>query len=132
MDKSSVNSLADLDRLRSAPELDEEQKQTLLAELLSEITRPQWFTLGVMAPSESKAIEAIRQVERFFKWPPMQLIERPESMGPVFLKANQSSSEIRIRLEEGLGEGILISGHHSDPMEPTFNCGPLPLNFFCA
>ena len=62
----------------------------------------------------------------------MQIVEEPKDIGPVFLKANQASNQIIIRLEEGLGEGILISSHTSDPSQNGETWGPLPLNFFEA
>ena len=62
----------------------------------------------------------------------MKLIDRPDNGGSVFLKANQSSGEIRIRLEEGLGEGILISSQHSSQEKELFTWGPFPLNFFAC
>ena len=60
----------------------------------------------------------------------MNLIETPEDTGPVFLKANQNGGSIRIRIEHGLGEGILISGHGDDAIQPSTTWGPLPLTLF--
>ncbi len=129
MDDSLIK-LSDLNQLRSSPILNEIQKNTLLKELCQEMDKPEWFTLGVMATSSDIAITVIRQIEKFFNWSPMKLIENPSTNGPVFLKANQSSSEIRIRTEQGLGEGILISGHYLDPLKPANTWGPFPLDFF--
>ena len=130
MSKALIKSLSDLNMLRTAPELNESQNQTLKSELIFEMNKSQWFTVGIMAPSRAKAIRAIRNIEAYFEWPEMKLIDSPNETGPVFLKANQASEEIRIRIEHGLGEGILISGHDQDPNEPATNWGPLPLDFF--
>ena len=130
MSQHEIKSLRDLNELRTAPVLKKEQKEKLLKELHMEMAKAEWFTLGIMAPSANQSLMIIRQIERSLVWPPMELVEAPEEEGPVFLKANQSSGEIRIRHEEGLGEGILISSHHTDPTEPTFTWGPLPLALF--
>ena len=60
----------------------------------------------------------------------MSIVETADSPGPVFLKANQKSGEVRIRIEHGLGEGILISSQSSDTKKACFTWGPLPLDFF--
>ncbi len=130
MSKVLIESLSDLNTLRTAPELSQSQTQTLESELTSQMNKSQWFTVGIMAPSSAKAIRAMRNIEAYFKWPEMKLMDNPTAIGPVFLKANQSSAEIRVRVEQGLGEGILISGHDQDPNEPSTNWGPLPLDFF--
>ena len=60
----------------------------------------------------------------------MELVQEAESDGPVFLKANQKEGTVRIRLETGLGEGVLVSGHSADPSRFTPTWGPFPLTFF--
>ena len=60
----------------------------------------------------------------------MTVVASTEEEGPVFLKANQQGGLIRIRIEHGLGEGILISGHGNDENTPSTTWGPLPLDFF--
>jgi hypothetical protein len=60
----------------------------------------------------------------------MNVVENTTDDGPVFLKANQKGGSVRIRIEHGLGEGILISGHGDDDSTPSTTWGPLPLNFF--
>ena len=130
MSHNEIQSLQDLNTLRTAPILKGSQREKLLKELHVAMAAADWFTLGIMAPSANQSLMVIRQIERSLVWPPMELVETPEEEGPVFLKANQSSGEIRIRHEKGLGEGVLISGHHPDPSQPTFTWGPLPLDFF--
>ena len=89
-----------------------------------------WFTVGVMAPSATKALSALRALERSQGWDAMELMSSCDEDGPVFLKANQQGGSIRIRIEHGLGEGILISGHGDDENTPSTTWGPLPLDFF--
>jgi len=89
-----------------------------------------WFTVGVMAPSAASALAALRRLEQQQGWEPMDVVESTTDDGPVFLKANQTGGSIRIRIEHGLGEGILISGHGNDASQPSQTWGPLPLDFF--
>ncbi len=89
-----------------------------------------WFTIGVMAPSMDQALSALRSLEQSQQWESMELVNSPEEPGPVFLKANQKGGTIRIRIENGLGEGVLISGHGDDDTTPSTTWGPLPLDFF--
>ena len=131
MTESPVKNLADLARLRGAPELLPQIKSELQAELDQAMAMASWFTIGVMAPSTEQAIAALRSLEQSQQWEPLELVDKPEEPGPVFLKANQKGGTIRIRIEHGLGEGILISGHGDDENSPSTTWGPLPLDFFC-
>ena len=130
MYKRQVQNLADLARLRGAPELLPQIKNELRGELDQAMANASWFTIGVMAPSMEKAITALRSLEQSQQWEPLQLVDSPKEPGPVFLKANQKGGTIRIRIEHGLGEGILISGHGDDDTTPSTTWGPLPLDFF--
>jgi hypothetical protein len=83
-----------------------------------------------MAPTAIDAIAALRRCEAAFGWsaltaadPATDLIE-----GPVFLKGNQRTGTYLLRREEGLGEGVLISGQHPDDPSLTDTWGPLPLD----
>ena len=49
---------------------------------------------------------------------------------PVFLKGHQLRGDFRVREEAGLGEGLLITGHHPDSPEAEDTWGPLPLDLF--
>ena len=131
MTDSTVQNLADLARLRGAPELLPQIKNELRAELDQAMAKASWFTIGVMAPSTEQALSALRSLEQSQQWEPLELVDKPEEPGPVFLKANQKGGTIRIRIEHGLGEGILISGHGDDETSPSTTWGPLPLDFFC-
>ena len=130
MTDSPVQNLADLARLRGAPELLPQIRNELRGELEQKMANASWFTIGVMAPSIEKAITALRSLEQSQQWEPLQLVDSPKEPGPVFLKANQKGGTIRIRIEHGLGEGILISGHGDDDTTPSTTWGPLPLDFF--
>jgi len=48
----------------------------------------------------------------------------------VFLKANQKTSNVFIRSENGLGEGILITCQYEEGAKESNTFGPLPLDFF--
>ena len=89
-----------------------------------------WFTIGIMAPSSKLAISILRQIENKFQWDEMKIVYSPVKDGPVFLKANQKTGDIHIRIEFGLGEGILLSCQHNEDGKSTETIGPLPLNFF--
>ena len=132
MSDSPISSLSDLARLRGAPELSENASARLRSELREAMAKASWFTIGVMAPSAAQALEALRSLERSQSWDPMTVVASTEEVGPVFLKANQKGESIRIRIEHGLGEGILITGHGDDDSQPSTTWGPLPLNFFHA
>ena len=132
MSDSPISSLSDLARLRGAPELSEDASARLRSELREAMAKASWFTIGVMAPSAAQALEALRSLERSQSWDPMTVVASTEEEGPVFLKANQKGESIRIRIEHGLGEGILITGHGDDDSQPSTTWGPLPLNFFHA
>ena len=125
-----IYKLADLDKLRSAPKLNIRQSKKLMNQLMPIIDNADWLTIGIMSPSVDKGIEAIRSIEKQFKYNEMKCITIPKSNGPIFLKANQKTGEIHARIEYGLGEGILISFHHYDNSLFTRKIGPFPLDFF--
>ena len=130
MTESAVQNLADLARLREAPELLPQIRNELRAELGQAMASANWFTIGVMAPSMEQALAALRSLEQSQDWEALEIVDSPKEPGPVFLKANQKGGTIRIRIEHGLGEGILISGHGDDDTTPSTTWGPLPLDFF--
>ncbi len=130
MEESSVKTLNDFIRFRSAPVLSQAQKPKLLNELLASMKEAEWFTIGIMSNSKEEAISTLRTIENFFSWTPMRLENIPEEAGPVFLKGNQKSGNALIRIEYGLGEGILMTGQKNSDQEPLETWGPLPLDFF--
>ncbi len=130
MANCEIHSLNDLNKLRSAPDLNINQKEKLFLELSKFIDNADWFTVGIMADSENSALLILRNIEKFLNWEKMNLITNPTQNGPVYLKANQKTGGIHIRFEEGLGEGILIGCHYLNDEQNVEVIGPLPLNFF--
>ena len=124
--------LTDLSRLRTAPVLNTTEKALIVPELLQQMTLYRWFTAGIMASTADQAVRSLRQLEQHQAWKAHELISDPELDGPVYLKANQQTLTARLRIEHGLGEGILISGHGNDITEPSATWGPLPLDFFAS
>lgn len=122
--------LSDLNRLRTAPCLSATEKNLIISELQAQMTLYRWFTAGIMACSADQAVQSLRQLEQHLAWPTHQLMTATEVSGPVYLKANQQTLSARLRIEHGLGEGILISGHGNDNTEPSATWGPLPLDLF--
>ena len=122
--------LSDLNRLRTAPVLNSTDKALLIPELQQQMTLYSWFTAGIMALTADQAVQSLRQLEQHQAWDAHDLMSDSELDGPVYLKANQKTLTARLRIEHGLGEGILISGHGHDNTEPSATWGPLPLDFF--
>lgn len=120
--------------LRSAPELSVAQVQSLRRELDQRLAACAWFTIGVMAPSATAAIAALRATEQALGWRPLEqdpAAAAPDTIaGPVFLKGNQNTGRFLLRAEAGLGEGILLTGHNPDNPAAENTWGPLPLTFF--
>ena len=127
---TDISKIEHLDTLRSAPKLNERQSNILLNQAKQIICKADWITIGVMTPSLRKGIDAVRSIEKKFKYNKMKCITIPSSNGPVFLKANQKTGEIHARIEYGLGEGILISCHNDDNSLTAKTIGPFPLDFF--
>ena len=130
IENNNICKLEDLDKLRSAPNLNEEQSRILFNELSNIIHESDWITIGVMSPSLKKGIRAVRSIEEKFEYNKMECVKLPNSDGPIFLKANQRTGEIHARIEFGLGEGILISLQNDDNSLATKTVGPFPLDFF--
>ena len=125
-----TTTLTQLGRLRSAPMLSSVERQHIREELSAQMRLMDWFTVGVMATSPERALKELRSLEHSLSWEPMDVVDSTEASGPVFLKANQNGGSVRIRIEHGLGEGILISGHSDDEQRPSTTWGPFPLDFF--
>ena len=130
MNSPSIQCLNDLSRLREAPTLDQGTKDPLREELRLALTQFSWFTIGVMAPSADQALSSLRSLEASQQWTSLKVVETTTDEGPVFLKGNQRGGTVWIRIEHGLGSGILISGHGDDDAQPATTWGPLPLDFF--
>jgi hypothetical protein len=137
---ASLSTLAALCGLRTAPELPAAARQALRSELDQRLAACEWFTVGVMAPSASQAVAALRACEKALGWEPLQApgtgalaseAGDPAAVaGPVFLKGNQRTGHFLLRPESGLGCGLLITGHSSVAPEAEDTWGPFPLDFF--
>ena len=125
-----VNKLVDLNNLRTAPRLSNNQEKKLLEELEANIFNADWITIGIMAPSDNKAIEALQSISKKYSSFKFANLGSLHADGGVFLKANQKTSNVFVRSENGLGEGILITCQYDESAKESNTFGPLPLDFF--
>ena len=125
-----INKLVDLNNLRTAPQLSNSQEKKLLEELEANILNADWITIGIMAPSDNKAIEALQFISKKYSSIQFGNLGSLHADGGVFLKANQKTGSVFVRSENGLGEGILITCQYNDVAKESNTFGPLPLDFF--
>jgi len=125
-----ISSLFDLNNLRSAPQLTKRQLEKLLKELEANIMKADWMTIGIMAPSYSAAINALKSISKKYSFIKFRDLESLHATGSVYLKGNQKTGNVFIRSENGLGEGILLTCQYDDENEESSTFGPLPLDFF--
>ena len=125
-----INKLVDLNSLRTAPILSKVQIQKLLKELETNIFNADWITIGIMAPSDTKAIEALQSITKKYSSIKFMNLDSLHADGSVFLKGNQKTGNVFIRSENGLGEGILLTCQYDHESEESSTVGPLPLDFF--
>ena len=125
-----INKLVDLNNLRTAPQLSDIQEKKLLEELEENILNSDWITIGIMAPSDNKAIEALQTISKKYSSIKFENLASLNADGGVFLKANQKTSNVFVRSENGLGEGILITCQYDEGSKESNTFGPLPLDFF--
>ena len=125
-----INKLVDLNVLRTAPQLSNSQVKKILEELEANIFNADWITIGIMAPSDDKAIEALRSITERYSSIKFVNLESLHADGSVFLKGNQKTGNVFIRSERGLGEGILITCQYEENSEESKTFGPLPLDSF--
>jgi len=125
-----INKLVDLKSLRTAPKLSNSQLKKLLKELEAKIFYADWITIGIMAPCDIKAIEALRSISKKYSSIKFGNLDSLHADGRVFLKGNQKTANVFIRSENGLGEGILITCQYDQNPEESNTFGPLPLDFF--
>ena len=125
-----INRLIDLNSFRSAPQLSKRQIKKLLGELEVNIFNSDWVTIGIMATSDSDAIEALKSISKKYSCIKFQELDFLNANGSVFLKANQKTGKVFIRSENGLGEGILLTCQYNEETFEANTFGPLPLNFF--
>ena len=125
-----INKLVDLNNLRTAPQLSNSQEKKLLDELEANIFNADWITIGIMAPSDNKAIEALQSISKRYSSIKFRNLGSLRADGGVFLKANQKTSNVFVRSENGLGQGILITCQYEEGAKESNTFGPLPLDFF--
>ena len=125
-----INKLVDLSNLRTAPQLSNWQEKKLLKELEDNIFNADWITIGIMAPSDTKAIEALQSITKKFSSIKFVNLDSLHADGSVFLKGNQKTGNVFVRSENGLGVGILITCQYDEDVEEFNTFGPLPLDFF--
>jgi len=125
-----INKLVDLNSFRVAPKLNNSQVKKLFGELESNISKADWMTIGIMAPSDIKAVEALQSISKKYSSIKFGNLDSLSANGSVFLKANQKTSNVFIRSENGIGEGILITCQYDENASESNTFGPLPLDFF--
>ena len=125
-----INKLADLNSLRTAPILSSSQEKKLLVELETNIFNADWITIGIMASSDTKAIEALQSISNKYSSIKFGNLDSLHADGCVFLKGNQKTGNVFIRSETGLGEGILLTCQYDHESKESSTFGPLPLDFF--
>ena len=125
-----INKLADLNSLRTAPLLSSSQEKKLLVELEANIYNADWITIGIMAPSDTKAIKALKSISNRYSSIKFSNLDSLHANGCVFIKGNQKTGNVFVRSENGLGEGILITCQYDQEAQESNTFGPLPLNFF--
>ena len=126
----AINKLVDLNNLRTAPQLSNSEREKLLKELEANIFNADWLTIGIMAPSDTKAIEALKSISKKYSSIKFGNLRSLHADGSVFLKGNQKTGNVFIRSENGLGEGILLTCQYEHESHESSTFGPLPLDFF--
>ena len=125
-----INKLVDLNVLRTAPQLSNSQVKKILEELEANIFNADWITIGIMAPSDTKANEALQSITKKYSSIKFANLDSLHADGSVFLKGNQKTGNVFIRSENGLGEGILLTCQYDHESKKSSTIGPLPLDFF--
>ena len=125
-----INKLVDLNSLRTAPQLSNSEVKFLIKELEVKIFNADWVTIGIMAPSDIRAIEALRSISKKYSTIKFGNLNSLHADGSVYLKGNQKTGNVLIRSEKGLGEGILITCQYEEEAKESNTFGPLPLYFF--
>jgi len=125
-----INKLVDLNALRTAPKLSISKIKKILEELEANIFNADWITIGIMASSDTKAIEALQSITKKYSSIKFTNLDSLQADGSVFLKGNQKTGNVYIRSENGLGEGILLTCQYDHESKNSYTFGPLPLDFF--
>tara|TARA_B100001989_G_scaffold252094_1_gene233094 strand:+ start:735 stop:1124 length:390 start_codon:yes stop_codon:yes gene_type:complete len=125
-----IKKLVDLNGLRTAPQLTTSQAKKLLEELEENILEADWITIGIMAPCDIKAIEALQSISKKYSLIKFGNLDSLHADGSVFLKGNQKTGNVFVRSENGLGEGILLTCQYDQEAKECNTFGPFPLDFF--
>jgi len=125
-----INKLVDLNSFKTAPLLSNSQVIKLLKELEANIFDADWITVGIMASSDTSAIEALKSISKKYSSIKFGNLDSIHADGSVFLKSNQKTGNVFVRSENGLGEGILITCQYDNDAQKINTFGPLPLDFF--
>ena len=125
-----INKLVDLNALRTAPKLSISKVKKILEELEANIFNADWITIGIMASSDTKAIEALLSITKKYSSIKFANLDSLQADGSVYLKGNQKTGNVFIRSENGLGEGILLTCQYDHESKKSSTFGPLPLDFF--
>ena len=125
-----INKLVDLNNFRTAPKLSDRQEKKLLEELEANIFNADWITIGIMSSSDNEAIETLQSISKKYSSIKFGNLGSLHADGGVFLKANQKTSNVFVRSENGLGEGILITCQYDEGAKESNTFGPFPLDFF--
>ena len=125
-----INKLVDLNNLRTAPQLSDNQEKKLFIELEANILNADWITIGIMARFDVRAIEALQSFSKKYSSIQFENLDSLHADGSVFLKGNQKTGNVYIRSENGLGEGILITCQYDEDAKESSTFGPFPLDFF--
>ncbi len=125
-----INKLVDLNILKTAPLLSSSQIKKLLEELEINIFNADWINIGIMAPHDYEAIEALKSISKKFTSIKFGEYNSLNAEGRVFLKGNQKTGNVYMRSENGLGEGIIITCQYEIYSKKSSTFGPLPLDFF--
>ena len=125
-----IKNLVDLNNLRTAPLLSNDQIKKLSEELETNIFNANWITIGIMASCDLKAIKALKSISKRYSSINFGNLDSLRANGSVFLKGNQKTGNVFIRSENGLGEGILITCQYDENASDSNTFGPLPLDFF--
>ena len=125
-----INKLVDLNVFRTAPQLSNRQVKKLSEELETNILNADWITIGIMAPSVIKAIEALQTISKKYIAIKFENLNSLHANGSVYLKGNQKTGNVFVRSENGLGEGILITCQYNEEPQESATFGPFPLDFF--
>ena len=97
-----INKLVDLNSLRNAPLLSNIQVKQLLEELETNIFNADWITIGIMAHSDTKAIETLQSISKKYSSIKFWNLDSLHADGSVFLKGNQKTGNVFVRSENGL------------------------------